>query len=109
MVFSKHSPLLLHPIRLKNQFLKLNVLDMFKKRMESSLQKLKQMSSKLSDGKSIGDGLMIDLIITYYGSAIRQNKTCLSDMRKAVWAVHFHLCSSDEEPLPSFYPVDLNS
>ncbi|GFV06144.1 histone-lysine N-methyltransferase SETMAR [Trichonephila clavipes] len=33
---------------------------------------------------------MIDLITTYYGNAIRQNKTCLSDMRKAVWAVYFH-------------------
>ncbi|GFV15063.1 uncharacterized protein TNCV_3668721 [Trichonephila clavipes] len=33
---------------------KLNVLDMFKKRMGTRLRKLKQMSYKLSDGKSIG-------------------------------------------------------
>ncbi|GFV38562.1 uncharacterized protein TNCV_3224681 [Trichonephila clavipes] len=46
---------------------------------------------------------------TYYGNAIRQNKTCLSDMRKAVWAVYFHIRSSDEEPLPSFCPVGPNS
>ncbi|GFU84202.1 uncharacterized protein TNCV_2488671 [Trichonephila clavipes] len=88
---------------------KLNVLDMFKKRMGTRLRKLKQMSSKLSDGKSIGGkgGLtdrMIDLITTYYGNAIRQNKTCLSDMRKAVWAVYFHIRSSNEEPLHSFVP-----
>ncbi|GFX63818.1 uncharacterized protein TNCV_5032871 [Trichonephila clavipes] len=76
------------------------------KRMGTRLRKLKQMSSKLSDGKSIGGkgrltDRMIDLITTYYGNAIRQNKTCLSDMRKAVWAVYFHICSSDEEPLHS--------
>ncbi|GFW65221.1 uncharacterized protein TNCV_394871 [Trichonephila clavipes] len=84
------------------------------KRMGTRLQKLKQMSSKLSDGKSIGGkrrltDRMIDLITTYYGNAIRQNKTCLSDMRKAVWAVYFHIRSSDEEPLHSFCPVGPNS
>ncbi|GFU48073.1 uncharacterized protein TNCV_4020491 [Trichonephila clavipes] len=52
---------------------------------------------------------MIDLITTYYGNAIRQIKTCLSDMRKAVWAVYFHIRSSDEEPLHSFCPVGPNS
>ncbi|GFY15345.1 patj homolog [Trichonephila clavipes] len=79
------------------------------KRMGTRLRKLKQMSSKLSDGKSIGGkgrltDRMIDLITTYYGNAIRQNKTCMSDMRKAVWAVYFHIRSSDEEPLHSFCP-----
>ncbi|GFX59028.1 uncharacterized protein TNCV_3814621 [Trichonephila clavipes] len=84
------------------------------KRMETRLRKLKQMSSKISDGKSIGGkgrltDRMIDLITTYYGNAIRQNKTCLSDMRKALWAVYFHIRSSDEEPLHSFCPVGPNS
>ncbi|GFU34495.1 uncharacterized protein TNCV_1992371 [Trichonephila clavipes] len=84
------------------------------KRMGTRLRKLKQMSSKLSDGKSIGGkgkltDRMIDLITTYYGNAIRQNKTCLSDMRKAVWAVYFHIRSSDEEPLHKFCPVGPNS
>ncbi|GFU34567.1 uncharacterized protein TNCV_1992981 [Trichonephila clavipes] len=80
------------------------------KRMGTCLRKLKQMSSKLSDGKSIGGkGRLTDLITTYYGNAIRQNKTCLSDMRKAVWAVYFHIRSSGEEPLHSFCPVGSNS
>ncbi|GFX65550.1 uncharacterized protein TNCV_5082861 [Trichonephila clavipes] len=84
------------------------------KRRGTRLRKVKQMSSKLSDGKSIGGkgrltDRMIDLITTYYGNAIRQNKTCLSDMRKAVWAVYFHIRSSDEEPLHSFCPVGPNS
>ncbi|GFV93371.1 uncharacterized protein TNCV_3685941 [Trichonephila clavipes] len=84
------------------------------KRMGTRLRKLKQMSLKLSDGKSIGGkgrltDRMIDLITTYYGNAIRQNKTCLSDMRKAVWAVYFHIRSSDEEPLHSFCLVGSNS
>ncbi|GFT06087.1 uncharacterized protein TNCV_1595111 [Trichonephila clavipes] len=63
------------------------------------------MSSKLSDGKSIGGKrrLTDNLTTTYYGNAIQQNKTCLSDMRKAVWAVHIR--SSDERPLYSFCPV----
>ncbi|GFX76464.1 uncharacterized protein TNCV_2130151 [Trichonephila clavipes] len=30
-------------------------------------------------------------------------------MRKAVWAVYFHICSSDEEPLHSFCPIGHNS
>ncbi|GFT63327.1 uncharacterized protein TNCV_3695961 [Trichonephila clavipes] len=84
------------------------------KRMGTRLRKLIQMSSKLSDGKSIGGkGRLTDringLIITYYENAIQQNKTCLSDMRKAVWAVYFHKRSSDEEPLHSFCPVCPNS
>ncbi|GFX59254.1 uncharacterized protein TNCV_4304861 [Trichonephila clavipes] len=84
------------------------------KRMGTCLRKLKQMSSKLSDGKSIGGkgrltDRMIDIITTYYGNAIRQNKTCLPDMRKAVWAIYFHIRSSDEEPLHSFCPVGPNS
>ncbi|GFX58481.1 uncharacterized protein TNCV_416611 [Trichonephila clavipes] len=77
------------------------------KRMGTRLRKLKQMSSKLGDGKSIGGkgrftDRMIVLIATYYGNAIQQNKTCLSDMGKAVWAVYFPIRSSDKEPLHSF-------
>ncbi|GFW00490.1 neuroligin-1 [Trichonephila clavipes] len=65
------------------------------------------MRSRLGKGRLTDR--MINLITTYYGNAIRQNKTCLSDMRKAVWAVYFHIRSSDEEPLHSFCPVGPNS
>ncbi|GFU34687.1 uncharacterized protein TNCV_1993971 [Trichonephila clavipes] len=109
MAIPKHSHLLLHPIRMDkiSQFQKIECVGHVQKRMGTGLRKLKQRSSKLSDGKLIvGKGRltdkMIDLIITYYGNAIRQNKTCLSDMRKAVWAVYFHIRSSDEEPLHKF-------
>ncbi|GFX49322.1 uncharacterized protein TNCV_3334401 [Trichonephila clavipes] len=68
------------------------------KRMGTRLRKLKQMSSKLSDGKSIGGkgrltDRMIDLALDNvpYGNAIRQNKTCLSDMRKTVWALYISI------------------
>ncbi|GFU47514.1 uncharacterized protein TNCV_2000191 [Trichonephila clavipes] len=66
------------------------------KRMGTRLRKLKQMSSKLSDGKSIGEkgrltDRMIDLITTYYGNAIRQNKTCLSDMRKKLFGLYISI------------------
>ncbi|GFX91749.1 hypothetical protein TNCV_3529481 [Trichonephila clavipes] len=87
---------------------KLNVLGMFK-RMGTRLRKLKQMSSKLSDGKSIGGkgrltDRMIDLITTYYGNTIRQNKTCLSDMRKAVWAVYFLYIQATKNHCTVFVP-----
>ncbi|GFX53403.1 uncharacterized protein TNCV_2946421 [Trichonephila clavipes] len=116
MAIPKHSHLLLHPICMEkiSQFQKIECVGHVQKRMGTRLRKLKQMSSKLSDGKSIGGKTrltdrMIDLITTYYGNAIRQNKTCLSDMRKAVWSVYFHIRSSDEEPLHSFCPVGPNS
>ncbi|GFY12247.1 uncharacterized protein TNCV_283501 [Trichonephila clavipes] len=51
------------------------------KRMGTRLRKLKQMSSKLSDGKSIGGkgrltDRMIDLITTYYGNAMEIKHAC---------------------------------
>ncbi|GFV76255.1 hypothetical protein TNCV_4673441 [Trichonephila clavipes] len=44
-----------NPYEKISQFQKLNVLDMFKKRMGTRLRKLKQMSSKLSDGSRLGE------------------------------------------------------
>ncbi|GFW81990.1 uncharacterized protein TNCV_771191 [Trichonephila clavipes] len=85
------------------------------KRIGTRLRKLKQMSSKLSARKSIEGKLrltdkMIDLITTTMEMQSEKiKKTCLSDMRKAVWAVYFHIRSSDEEPLHSFCPVGTNS
>ncbi|GFX27821.1 uncharacterized protein TNCV_2614811 [Trichonephila clavipes] len=58
------------------------------KRMGARLRKLKTMNrgKKLSDGKSISGknrltDKFIDTITTYYGNAIRQNNSSISDMR----------------------------
>ncbi|GFU81674.1 transposable element Tcb2 transposase [Trichonephila clavipes] len=56
MAIPKHSHLLLHPIRMeKISKFKIECVGHVQKRMGTRLRKLKQMSSKLSDGKSIGE------------------------------------------------------
>lgn len=82
------------------------------KRMGTRLRKLKQ--AKTKEGKSIGGkGRLtdpkIDLLTVYYGNAIRANKDCLDDMRKAIWAIYFHTRSTDAEPLHTFCPAGSDS
>ncbi|GFW09285.1 uncharacterized protein TNCV_4276141 [Trichonephila clavipes] len=65
---------------------------------------------KLSDGKSISGknrltDKFIDTITTYYGNAIRQNNSSVSDMRQAIWAIYCHYRSTDEEPMHHFCPI----
>lgn len=81
------------------------------KRMGSRLLRLKNKSKqiKLSDGKGLGgkNRLTDDKILSiqkYYGLAIRRNPGNLEDMRKAVWAGYFHLCSSNERPQHGLCP-----
>ncbi|GFY16312.1 uncharacterized protein TNCV_2349571 [Trichonephila clavipes] len=82
------------------------------KRIGARLRKLKTMNrgKKLSDGKSIsGKNLLtdkfIDTITTYYGNAIRQNNSSVSDMRQAILAIYCHYRSNDEEPMHHFCPI----
>ncbi|GFX97802.1 uncharacterized protein TNCV_456811 [Trichonephila clavipes] len=82
------------------------------KRMGARLRKLKTMNrgKKLSDGKSISGknrltDKFIDTITTYYGNAIRQNNSSVSDMRQAIWAIYCHYRSTDEEPMHHFCPI----
>ncbi|GFV72343.1 uncharacterized protein TNCV_638051 [Trichonephila clavipes] len=79
------------------------------KRMGARLRKLKTMyrGKKLSDGKSISGknrltDKFIDTITAYYGNAIRQNNSSVSDMRQAIWAIYCHYRSTDEEPIHHF-------
>ncbi|GFW78539.1 uncharacterized protein TNCV_5110801 [Trichonephila clavipes] len=65
---------------------------------------------KLSDGKCISGknrltDKFIDTITTYYGNAIRQNNSSVSDMRQAIWAIYCHYRSTDEEPMHHFCPI----
>ncbi|GFW66777.1 uncharacterized protein TNCV_3783471 [Trichonephila clavipes] len=80
------------------------------KRMGTRLRKLKLVYSKkkLSDGKTIGGkgrltDSLIDKLAHYYGNAIRCNSTSVKEMRKAIWAVWGHSCSTDDEPMHWFY------
>ncbi|GFU19001.1 uncharacterized protein TNCV_2347721 [Trichonephila clavipes] len=41
---------------------------------------------------------LIDKLAHYYGNAIRCNSTSVKEMRKAIWAVWGHSCSTDDEP-----------
>lgn len=79
------------------------------KRMGTRLRKLKQSGVKCNDGKPVGGkgrltDKIIDKLTVYYGNAIREYKSNLSEMRKAVWAIYFHTRSTDSEPLHTFCP-----
>ncbi|XP_046680753.1 uncharacterized protein LOC124367720 [Homalodisca vitripennis] len=83
---------------------KLECINHVSKRMGARLRRLKQdlKKQKLDDGKSLGGknrltDKKIDQIQSYYGKAIRENKT-VQDMRQAIWAIYCHTGSSDEKP-----------
>ncbi|GFT38550.1 uncharacterized protein TNCV_2748271 [Trichonephila clavipes] len=78
------------------------------KHMGARLRKLKTINrgKKLSDGKSISGkncltDKLIDTITTYYGNAIRQNNSSISDMRQTIWAIYCHYRSTSSL-LPSW-------
>ncbi|GFW71507.1 uncharacterized protein TNCV_3460331 [Trichonephila clavipes] len=84
--------------------------------MGTRLRKLKLVYSKnkISDGKTIGGkGRLTDSLIDkpahYYGNAIRCNSTSVKEMRKAIWAVWGHSCSTDDEPMHWFCPTNPNT
>ncbi|GFS64251.1 uncharacterized protein TNCV_3945761 [Trichonephila clavipes] len=86
------------------------------KRMGTRLRKLILVYSKkkLSDGKTIGGkgrltDSLIDKLALYYGNAIRCNSTSVKEMRKAIWAVWGHSCSTDDEPMHWFCPTNPNT
>ncbi|GFW79159.1 uncharacterized protein TNCV_3631901 [Trichonephila clavipes] len=52
---------------------------------------------------------LIDKLAPYYGNAIRCNSTSVKEMRKAIWAVWGHSCSTDDEPIHWFCPTNPNT
>ncbi|GFW27442.1 uncharacterized protein TNCV_162871 [Trichonephila clavipes] len=91
---------------------KVECLGHIQKHMGARLRKLKTINrgKKLSDGKSISGkncltDKLIDTITTYYGNAIRQNNSSISDMRQTIWAIYCHYRSTDEESIHHFCPV----
>ncbi|GFW56718.1 uncharacterized protein TNCV_4067981 [Trichonephila clavipes] len=96
--------------------LKIECVGHVQKRMGTRLRKLKLVYSKkkLSDGKTIGGkgrltDSLIDKLAHYYGNAIRCNFTSIKEMRKAIWAVWGHSCSTDDEPMHWFCPTNPNT
>ncbi|GFW71005.1 uncharacterized protein TNCV_190961 [Trichonephila clavipes] len=86
------------------------------KRMGTRLRKLKLVYSKkkLSDGKTIGGkgsltDSLIDKLAHYNGNAIRCHSTSVKEMRKAIWAVWGHSCSTDDEPMHWLCPTNPNT
>ncbi|GFW35408.1 uncharacterized protein TNCV_2612071 [Trichonephila clavipes] len=45
---------------------------------------------------------LIDKLAHYYGNPIRCNSASVKEMRKAIWAVWVHSCSTDDEPMHWF-------
>ncbi|GFU79806.1 uncharacterized protein TNCV_4928371 [Trichonephila clavipes] len=52
---------------------------------------------------------LIDKLAHYYGNAIRCNSINVKEMRKAIWAVWGHSCSTDDEPKHWFCPTNPNT
>ncbi|GFS70718.1 uncharacterized protein TNCV_498071 [Trichonephila clavipes] len=52
---------------------------------------------------------LIDKLAHYYGNAIRCNSTSVKEIRKAIWAVWGHSCSTDDEPMHWFCPTNPNT
>ncbi|GFX31056.1 uncharacterized protein TNCV_2025591 [Trichonephila clavipes] len=52
---------------------------------------------------------LIDKLAHYYVNAIRCNSTSVKEMRKAIWAVWGHSCSTDDEPIHWFCPTNPNT
>ncbi|KAE8746814.1 hypothetical protein FOCC_FOCC006449 [Frankliniella occidentalis] len=85
------------------------------KRMGTRLRNLKKelAGKKLSDGKGIsGKGRLTDKIVDqiseYYGKAIRSSKTA-AEMKNKVWAIFYHMSSSDAKPTHQFCPKGAES
>ncbi|XKL59926.1 hypothetical protein PGB90_000942 [Kerria lacca] len=90
---------------------KLECIGHVQKRMGTRLRGLKKKlgSEKLSDGKTIGGkcrltDALINKIQLYYGRAIRAHTDDVEDMKRAVWAIYFHLWSSNQRPLHGLCP-----
>lgn len=60
------------------------------------------MAKKLTDA-------LIKKLSLYYGLAIRRNVNSVSDMKKAILATYYHLCSTNENPQHSYCPEGADS
>ncbi|GFX35842.1 uncharacterized protein TNCV_746351 [Trichonephila clavipes] len=64
---------------------------------------------KDTGGKGRLTDSLIDKFVYYYGNAIRCNSTSAKEMRKVIWPLWGHSCSTDAEPMHWFCPTDPNT
>lgn len=90
---------------------KLECIGHIQKRMGTRLRRLKisLKGIKLADGKPLSGknrltDAIIDKIQNYYGLAIRRHSNNVENMKRAVWAMYFHMCSTDDEPQHGLCP-----
>ncbi|GFV03311.1 uncharacterized protein TNCV_4019081 [Trichonephila clavipes] len=74
-------------------------------------QRAHTISCRKNDSGSAGrlTDSLIHKLAYYYGNAIRCNYTSVKEMRKAIWAVWGHSCSTDDEPMHWFCPTNPNT
>ncbi|GBN43414.1 hypothetical protein AVEN_119207-1 [Araneus ventricosus] len=58
----------------------------------------------IGDGKCLTDNI-VDKLSVFYGNAIRKHSNSVKETRNAVWAIYFHMRSTDNEPMHSFCPT----
>ena len=95
---------------------KLECVGHIQKRMGSRLRSLKKRlgKTKLADGKTAGGkgrltDKLIDNLQVYYGKAIRNNTSSISEMHDAVMATYYHSISTDDEPQHDLCPEGKDS
>ncbi|GFU92339.1 uncharacterized protein TNCV_594641 [Trichonephila clavipes] len=64
---------------------------------------------KRMGGKGRLTDSLIDKLAHYYGNAIRCNSASVKKIRKAIWSVWGHSCSTDDEPMHWFFPTNPNT
>ncbi|GFU98306.1 uncharacterized protein TNCV_3005901 [Trichonephila clavipes] len=93
---------------------KLECVGHVQKRMGTRLRNILKTSKglKLSDGENIsGRGRLtlkkVDSIQHYYGLAIRKNLSSVEDMKRAIWAIYFHI--TEDNPQHALSPLGEDS
>lgn len=95
-----------------NEITKIECVGHVQKRMGTRLRKLKgKTKGKLADGKPLSGknrltNVAVQKLQTFYGLAIRRHPNDLEGMKKAVWALYFHVMSTDEKPTHQLCPKD---
>ncbi|XP_071652727.1 uncharacterized protein [Temnothorax longispinosus] len=77
------------------------------KRMGTRLRNIKK-AAKLGGKGKLTDTL-IKKLTKYYGLAIRRHPDSVEEMKKAIMATYYHLCSTDEKPQHEYCPTGCES
>lgn len=78
------------------QVIKSECIGHVEKRMGTRLRNIKK-ATKLG-GKGKLTDVLIKKLTSYYGLAIRKNINNVEDMKKAIMATYYHMCSTNENP-----------